>query len=43
MLPLALLVVYVIERINRAYDDSEFLIEKAKRYENGEEWDRKEF
>lgn len=42
-LTVAILVFYGIERINSAYDDSGFLIEKAKRIANGEKWDRKEF
>lgn len=43
MLPVALLFFYVIDRITNVYEDSEFLIEKAKRIENGEKWVQKEF
>ncbi len=43
MLPFALLFFHLVEKINRAYEDSEFLMEKANRLANGEKWDRKEF
>ena len=43
MLPFALLFFYLVDEINSAYENSEFLVEKAKRLENGEKWDRKEF
>jgi len=43
MLPFALLFFYFVDKINSAYENSEFLIEKANRLANGEKWDRKEF
>ena len=43
MLPFALLFFYVIDLINETYENSEFLIEKANRIANGEDWVRKEF
>jgi hypothetical protein len=43
MLPFALLCFYFVDKIDSAYEDSEFLIKKANRHADGEKWDRKEF
>ena len=43
MLPFALAFFYLISKVDKMYEDSDFLIEKVKRKAKGQEWDRKEF
>lgn len=43
MLPVAIGVFYGITKIEEWYAQSDFLVEKAKQMEAGQDWDQKEF